>query len=211
MLTLPYSIAKPLIKDGDILLFEGTTLPAWALKSVAESKYSHVGIASWAGNTLECVEMKEFKGGRAVNLRNYVRQKNGLITVYRAISPAKVVTYDFVDGELIYNETLVEYDGFAVSQCMREHTAEHYGWKSILWMSLRHLPGMRLFVLRDENSLDDEIIKSRDFVCSTVVSHCVRKIWVDLIKNRADHRMEPGDIVRSPLLAPMFTLVTDSP
>lgn len=205
---ISYQKCVEYIQEGDILLFRGDTVISYLLQAANESQYSHVGIAGKdSQGNWECVEMKEFYGGRSVPLLEYLQRWSGRIDVYRPISPARIMQVNYVDQKLITNESLVYYDGALVVACMREVNKLSYGWKRIGWMAKRHVPFARLFFRVTPDTFDDELIDTWNKVCSTLVSHCIRKCWADLIKNRSDARMEPGDISKSPLIQYLFTPV----
>jgi hypothetical protein len=84
----------PLAKEADVLLFRGQSIISRFIQRASESIYSHVAVASKYNGTVECIEFREGKGGRTVNLEEQVRQNNGKIDVYRP-SPFVVKTvYD---------------------------------------------------------------------------------------------------------------------
>ena len=69
---IPYSEALPLIQEADILLFRGKGIISWLIKRYGSGVHSHVGIAHWDNDNLQCVEFREFKGGRSVSLKTQV-------------------------------------------------------------------------------------------------------------------------------------------
>src|SRR5574337_490698 len=85
--------ARELIQEADVLLFRGTGWTSKLLMKAAGGQYSHVALASWCPkcdgdkDILECVEFREWIGGRTSNLSHQIEQHNGLIDVYRPITP----------------------------------------------------------------------------------------------------------------------------
>ena len=171
-------------------------------------QYSHAAIASWVYDEegdkshLECVEFREWKGGRAVNLKSQVEAYPGIIDVFRASSPQYTMKYDCASGQI--HRDAYYFNGKAITSCMRNMTGLPYGWHRILWLFQFYVPFLRLF--KKDSSFDDdaELIYP---VCSTAVAHCFSKNFVDLIHLRSDNRSDPSDLSRSPILHYLFTLV----
>ncbi len=190
--------AKSLIQEGDVLLFQGQALFSKLIQSASQSKYSHVALASWSpGNTiLECLEFREKRGGRSVNLAT---QLGTPIDVYRAVP--EFLTLEFLHGKVI--STKHQFNGRDITDCMRKHTGLPYGWQRILWLLRFHIIGFRLFAKDHNDKLKENLVYP---VCSTAVAYCFHKNYVDLTHNRSNSRMEPADIARSPLLNYLFTV-----
>lgn len=206
---LSYDEACKFVQEGDVLLFRGSGFVPYLIKTASQGPYTHVGLASWvhdkAGNRiyLECVEFREWKGGRAVNLRKQVEFFNRQIDVYRASSPFPEPYFE--DGEIKQKE--IHFNGRAITNCLRKVTGIPYGWRRIWWLGKHHFLGTRLWLPEESNEdvLEDDLIYP---VCSTVVAHCFHKNFTDLTHNRSNLRMEPSDIARSPILNYLFTLET---
>ena len=81
---IPYSEAIPLIQEADILLFRGKGIMSWLIQRYGSGVHSHVGIAHWDNKNLQCVEFREFKGGRSVSLKRQVNSNPSGIDVFRA-------------------------------------------------------------------------------------------------------------------------------
>jgi len=207
---LPYSQAKPLINEGDVLLFSGDNLVSRFIKRASEGDYSHVGVASWhngdkVNGLLECVEFTEKAGGRSVNLETYLNVDSRRIDVYRPIPHFSkwVFNPDTLTAEL----QRVRFDGKAVTNRMRRMTALPYGWKRIWWIFLNKVPILRLFfgiesITVDENGDEDVIYP----VCSTSLADAFAKKAGDLVYHRSNQWTEPSDIARSTRLNYLFTL-----
>lgn len=208
---IPYSQAINYIETGDILLYRGTTHISFFLRFASDSPYTHVGFASKQDGYISCVEMREFVGGREVNLKGQVQKHSGRIDVFKPITPALIYDIRF-EPEFKCNPLYIKYPGEKIVECARELTGENYGWDLIWWLSKRHLPLLRLFYRGGEiNDFDDNLVKAglRSYVCSTLVAHCIRSNWVDLVHMKPDYKMEPGDIANSALLQYAFTIYID--
>ncbi len=219
---LTYQKAKPLINEADVLLFRGKGWVSFFIQKAAESPYSHVGVASWVNgrhNTkdgiLDCVEFREGKGGRAVNLEIQVNNLPGQIDVYRPIpsvtqwkfcpNPNFIVKQQAEVGQEPFILLRNNLDAKQVTDTMRRMTGLPYGWKRIWWLAKHKMVGFRLFT--DVNSLMCDTLEDVVYpVCSTTVAYAFNKAGFDLIHNKCDQWTEPGDIARSARLSYLFTL-----
>jgi len=204
---LPYDTAKSLIEEGDVLLFRGRGIVSYFIGRASESKYTHVGVASWHngdGGLLECVEFREGKGGRTVNLERVVNDlPDDTIDVYRPIPYWSRWHFNAVRNEAYTVRS--EFNGKAVTNAMRKLTGLPYGWKRIWWIAKHKLMGFRLFYNVDDLMVDSlgEVIYP---VCSTAIAYAFNKNGFDLINNRSDEWTEPADIAQSARLGYLFTL-----
>lgn len=207
---VPYSEAIKYIEHGDILLYRGVTIPSFFLRLAGETPYTHVGFAAKNNDHyISCVEMREFVGGREVNLKTQVRKHSGRVDVFKPRSPALV--YDIKFDPFTVTPLSIKYPADKIVECARELTGEQYGWDLIWWLSKRHLPFVRFFTRSNLTEFDDNLVKSgiSSYVCSTLVAHCIRTNWIDLVHMRPDYRMEPGDIANSAVLQYAFTIYID--
>jgi hypothetical protein len=205
---IPYTKAEQLIREGDVLLFRKESVFSFFVRVAGESPYSHVGLASWVFNELgerarlECVEFKEWVGGRAVSLRNYVEQNPGMIDVF---TPNLYHMYTVFDCNTLERNAIKTYfNGRDVTNELRRLTGLPYGWSRI-WDIIKRtfLP---LTFGEFEDKKDEELIYP---VCSTAIAYCYGKHFADLTHLTPHNRMEPGDIGRSPVLNYLFTLIPD--
>lgn len=200
-------VARDLIQEGDVLLFRGSGLISRLIKIASQGPYTHVGLASWVydslGNRayLECVEFREWKGGRAVNLQKQIELHNQKIDVYRASTP--FIEPYFKNG--IVKQHKIHFSGRTITNCLRKVTGIPYGWRRIWWLGKHHFLGTRLWLPKESHNdiLEESVVYP---VCSTVVAHCFHSNFTDLTHNRSNLRMEPSDIARSPILNYLFTL-----
>ncbi len=143
-------------------------------------------MAAWWNRRLMCLETVQGCGGHALLLSTVVHDMPGRIDVYRA------------------NATCRRFDRLAAVNAMIEITGRHYGWWSLLRVSLTHLPFIRLVV---RPKTDDNLNGSLPF-CSQAVSRACRAGGVDPVPNLADCATEPGDLARSAFFRYRFTLVS---
>lgn len=198
---IKYAQAKELIQEGDILLFRGSGIIGTLIKRYTGGVHSHVALAHKDGDILECVEFREFMGGRSVSLKSQVDNAPLSIDVFR---PVKSISYEEMDAN--GNVTLIEKKytietASAMTEDIIRWTGQPYGWSNIWKMFLRFIPGARLF---QQNINDDEVAKAK--VCSTAVTVALRRNFMDPVPYLADDRVSPADLARSPILQYLFTI-----
>ena len=206
MIVLPFKKARNFLKEADVLLFRGTSFVSQILKRATSGRYSHVGIASSVGSNggkiWECLEVREYRGGRAINLEQYLKI-DGSIDVYRPANRKRIYTYN--PQTKIIQGKIVKLDHKKVTNIMRRMTGLPYGWRRIAWMAQHHIPGLRWFY-NIESTVDDTTKELIYPVCSTAVAYSFSANGFDLIHERSDVSTSPSDISRSPLLSPLFTI-----
>ena len=192
---LPYSEAVPLIQEADILLFRGKGIISWLIKRYGSGVHSHVGIAHWDNDNLQCVEFREFKGGRSVSLKTQVDNSPFGIDVFRA---AKRVDYE--NDSYVLDDITKE----KISSIMLKLTGLPYGWRNI-WKLVKHyVPFCRL---AQQNIKDNNATKI--FVCSTAAAYAYRMAYIDPVPYLAVAAVTPSDLARSALFEYQFTLQKD--
>ena len=198
---IKYDQAKELIKEGDILLFRGSGTIGFLIKRYTGGVHSHVALAHKDGYVLECVEFREFMGGRSVSLKSQVDSSPLNIDVFR---PVKSISYEEMDAEgntKLIEKNYTEETASAMTEDIIRWTGQPYGWSNIWKMFLRFIPGARLF---QQNINDDEVAKAK--VCSTAVTVALRRNFMDPVPYLADDRVSPADLARSPILQYLFTI-----
>ena len=198
---IKYDQAKELIKEGDILLFRGSGAIGFLIKRYTGGVHSHVALAHKDGDVLECVEFREFMGGRSVSLKSQVDSSPLNIDVFR---PVKSISYEEMDAEgntKLIEKNYTEETASAMTEDIIRWTGQPYGWSNIWKMFLRFIPGARLF---QQNINDDEVAKAK--VCSTAVTVALRRNFMDPVPYLADDRVSPADLARSPILQYLFTI-----
>lgn len=203
---ISWSKAKPLIKESDVLLFRGHGLVSWLIQRAGGGVYSHVGIASVHGETLECVEFREFKGGRTVNLETQLSDE-GHIDVFRPIPKITQFRVEERAGNIIIKEVEKVFKPYCCSLFMRNLTGLPYGWKRI-WLMARHkIPFLRCLVPINQ---EDAFYMSEIYpVCSTAIAETFERCYVDLVPCKPNVLIEPSDLARSPVLQYLFTIKKD--
>lgn len=203
MQKVPYSQARNLINEADILLFRAQGFVGKGIVAYTGGIHSHVGIAHWDDDRLYCVEQREFKGGRSVILSSQI--KDSTIDIYRAspiITKISSINNDSVDWNLqrFNDQTARKITSTALSL-----TGQPYGWRNIWEIFKGYAPGFRL-IYRPKNG-DDTI--SQAYVCSTVVTYSYRINYADPCPNLSDARTTPADIAQSSMFHYLFTIEQD--
>ncbi len=205
---LKYQTASKLIKEGDILLFRAPET-VWSfgywVAAYTGGIHCHVGLASKTddGGMVECVEFREFKGGRTVSLEQQVIEQSGQIDVFRPVRIVRSLEYK----ENVVSEYLHKYDEVTarnVTDTMRRMTGSPYGWANIFNILKCYLPVIRLRP-RSKDDLQEPPV----YVCSTGVAYALRKHFVDPVPYTPDELTTPADIARSPILNYLFTITKD--
>ena len=179
-----YDEVRPCIGNADLLLFRRAGLTGVIIGAASRSIYSHAAMAAWWDDTLFCLEMREWIGGRGVRLSKLVDQYPGRIDVYRA--------------DLGLDERKAAVDA------MRQATGVPYGWLTILWHAWRTLPVVRWFV---SPPVDDRANGS-PVVCSSLLARVYREAaGHDPVPNLSDRGTTPGDLARSTLFTYRWTLL----
>lgn len=200
---VPYDKAQHLIKEGDILLFRGRGLISRIIEWIGRGRYSHAALASIFPPIIECVEFREFKGGRSVNLMHEVEQYPNLIDVYRPVSKMRYAVVSNDGSDITIEEQWKVFDGKKATNALRELTGLSYNWK-LIWRLARYwIPIERLLV---QPSYDDSADNRFNPVCSTAVARVIHSTFTDLVPNLADFEVTPDDLSRSALLNYLFTL-----
>ncbi len=178
--------ARNHIQDADLLLFRRRGLIAIA----GRGEHSHAAKAAWWDDDLFCLEIREFKGGRAVTLESQIDRHSGRIDVLEANN----------------SDRWPEFDRTRATKFMRQLAGCDYGYAALLAAALLHLPLVRLVV---KSEIDDTTIDRRPPFCSQACAMADRiGGGVDPVPHLADRLTEPADLARSPFYRYRFTLIS---
>jgi hypothetical protein len=187
---VPYSVARPLIKSGDLLSFRPRcswyrpwSYWTWLIALTNPGRICHSAMAAWWGNNLLVVQMTA-SPDRIVLLSDYVKKWPGSITVSRPITD--------------YTECIP-----AAVERMVRITEQPYGWMRILLLGIAHtFTGGLLY----PNVPDDERGSKWPPVCSESYSKAMRLgAGFDPCLDRPDCRTEPHHLYESDRLLKLFT------
>jgi len=216
MILVPYHEAKAYIKEADVLLFRSEGLISWLIKRYGSGVHSHAAMAHWDNDNLECVEFREFQGGRSVSLKSQVETHPNNIDVFRPVhilhhnqftswpnneeQRSVKAIYEEKEQINIFSESIAK----QISDVMLKLTGLPYGWKNFMKLAKHYLPFCRL---AQQNIKDEE--PTNVFVCSTAVAYAYRKAFIDPVPYLADTAVTPADLARSALFKYQFTISKD--
>ncbi len=182
MNTARYSEIRPLIRDGDLLLFRRR---GW-IAAAGRGWHSHAAKAAWWGKDLFLLEVLQFAGGRAVRLSTQVRQWPGRYDLYTVNPSCRWPMYDRAEA----------------TRYMKLYCGCDYGYWSLAMAALLHLPVVRRWINPEKED------RERPPFCSHACAMADRVGGgVDPVKHLADRLTEPADLARSPFYRYRFTLV----
>lgn len=191
--TLCYSAARRKIRHGDLLLFPYRGLMGRVIAAAGRSPYSHAALAAWWQGRLMVLEVRQFRGGRAVLFSRMLRR--GPIDVFASDAEGRGFDRRRAVGRML------------------GHTGQPYGWRALLRCALAHAPLLRwcLRPMHDEAEAPLETAAAGDLppFCSMAVAAAVRAGGVDPVPHLADRWTEPGDLARSRFFYYRFTVVAD--
>lgn len=176
-------------RNGDLLLFRGQGLIARAIGTAGRSRYTHAGMALVCHGVPLCLEMREFRGGRAVTLASQVKRFPGRIDLF---TPSEAF------ARLYQRES--------AAQFMLLKTGHQYNYRGLWKAAWLHLPFIRWLVSPDMR--DDAPANGMPDYCSQAVANAARLGGqVDPVPGLADRLTEPADLARSHLWRYACTLV----
>jgi len=172
--TAVYGECRSKIRDGDVLLYEGTNFYSWVIRTATRSRYSHAGIATWWNDRLMVMEAV----GRGVvvsplsaNISHY-RGHVHWYSCVRRLGPQK-------------RRRMIIY---AQSELGKE-----YALRRAIWVGLKRF-------LRWRQERTDRLHRQKKFFCSLYVAQVYNAVGLDLKLHASDSIIMPEDIARSPLL-----------
>lgn len=176
------------IRHGDLLLFRAKkSLASRVIAIAGRGRYSHAAMAAWWGSKLLCLEIREWKGGRAVTLASQVERYPGQIEVFNIAS-------EFSGQSLkLPRQEKKQYDRMKAVNAMMDMTGCDYGWWRLLGAAVRHMPFLRLLARPVENG---DIGDYPPF-CSDGFSIAAKCGGVDPCPQLANRITEPNDLSRS--------------
>jgi hypothetical protein len=205
---VPFSKALPHLKEADVLLFRGAGPISWAIKRYSSGVHSHAGMVHHDEEHVQCVEFREFRGGRSVSLKTQVENHPDTIDVFRVVDSLR---YDsFAMSELsgdVTGKISVEFtDEIAkrVTGIMMDLTGLAYGWKNVCKLARHYAPFFRLAEQNVKDTSPTDV-----FVCSTAIAFSYRSAYHDPVPYLSDSSVMPADLARSALFKYQFTLQKD--
>jgi hypothetical protein len=169
-----YSEARSNIRDGDVLMYRGRSLPSMIIRWATRSKYSHAGLAAWWNNRLIVLEAVG-RGVMVTSLSSNVRSYHGDVEWFTCVS----------DMTPQQREKMI---GFAQAELGKEYDR----WSAIVL-------GLKILFQRDREKRD-ALRRERKLFCSAYVAQVYNAAGVDLKEGVSDRFMSPGDVAASPKL-----------
>ncbi len=171
---LNYDDFRISIRNGDVLMYRGRSLPSRVIQWVTHSRYSHAGLAAWWNDRLMVMEAVG-KGVVVTPLSTNVRAYHGRVELFTCV------------------EEIPDADRQRMIQFAQQELGKEYArWKAI---------GLGLRILFRKNlEQRDELRRERRLFCSHYVAEVYNAVGKDLKKGVSDRFMSPQDIADSPLL-----------
>jgi hypothetical protein len=205
---VPFSKAMTHLKEADVLLFRGVGAISWAIKRYSSGIHSHAGMVHRDGEHVQCVEFREFKGGRSVSLKTQVESHPDTIDVFRAVDHLSYDSFAMseITGDITgkISRTFEEDTARKVTDIMMDLTGLPYGWKNFWKLAKHYAPFFRLSEQNVKDTAPTEV-----FVCSTAVAFAYRTVYADPVPYLSDSSVTPADLARSALFKYQFTLQKD--
>lgn len=205
---IDYNIAKSFINEGDILLIRPKNIWGRLIAHSGYGLYSHAAIASWHSGTLECIEFKEFIGGRTISMDRAIDMYGNRIDFFRVLPEIIELDFTYKHGNIQEIKKVKKLNSSLVTQYMRDITGLPYGWLRILVFLRRKVPFLRwCFSVSIDDRLNEQLSCGHIYpVCSTAIALSYNKMYTDLVPFKSDHEVEPSDLSRSKMLQYMFTI-----
>jgi len=166
-----YEEARRIMKDGDVLQYQGTGFQSETIKLVTGSEYSHTAVVIWWGNRLMVGEATS-RGVFPVFLSENIKHYHGSVYLLQAKDLTDMQRAEIVDS--------------AKMQFGKEYST----WKLVKFA--HHL----LWRTRSKN---DKYKAEVDLFCSEFVSSIYNKAGADPAKDLADSYTAPEDFNISPI------------
>lgn len=178
------------IQSGWLAQYRGGSLISSWIRLVTGGVHSHSAMFERSDYGINILEVREFKGGRSVPLERHLRDNPKRIDVF---SPNV--------------KRFPEWDGHAATGVMRLMTNQDYGYWSILYLLLRHLPFVwRCFRLETSDVLLSDTKNIRPFCSHAVAIACQDGGHVDAVPRLPNHEVTPAHLTWSLLWDYQFTI-----
>ncbi len=162
------------IRNGDILLYEGSTIHSWFIKRVTKSRYSHAGIAVWWNERLMAMDAVG-RGVIIIPLSANIEQYHGHVHWF---SSKRELSQDERTRMVIFAQ---------------EELGKEYALLRAIWLGLQLL-------FRWKREVRDDLRREQKLFCSAYVAQIYNSVGIDLKKGVSDAFTTPQDIAQSPAL-----------
>jgi hypothetical protein len=178
--SLDYLESRSHIKNGDVLMYRGRSLPSRVIRWVTGSRYSHAGLAAWWNDRLMVMEAVG-RGVVVTSISRNIRSYPGGVEWFASI-------------EEIPDDQRLRMVAFA-----QRELGKDYALRQALFLGIRVL-------FQRSSEQRDKLRREERLFCSHYVAEAYNSIGRDLKKGVSDRFMSPGDIAASPLLKRMGVL-----
>jgi hypothetical protein len=188
------AVAASRIQSGWLAQYRGSSLVSAWIRLVTGGVHSHSAMFEKGDYGINVLELREFKGGRALPLERHLMESPKRIDVF---APAV--------------KRFPEWNGHEATGVMRLLTVQEYGYWSILYLLLRHLPFVwRLFPLSTSDVYVSETKNIRPFCSHAVAVSCELGGNVDPVPRLPAHEVTPAHLTWSLLWEYQFTIGDES-
>lgn len=181
--------AARLIQDGWLAQFRGRGWLSSLIQFATGGVHSHSAMLQRVNGHVDCLEVREWIGGRRKPLEHHVGRWPGQIDVF---SPDRNRFGEFKKHEAV--------------KIMRQMLVGDYGYAGALRLALHKVPLLwRLWPLetRDDDPAGMKIVP---FCSHAVCAACRIGGGIDPVPNKPDHLVTPADLTNSLLFRYEFTL-----
>ncbi|MFN8857359.1 MAG: hypothetical protein ACK50P_17475 [Planctomycetaceae bacterium] len=187
---LPYAEYRAQALDGDVALWEPTSLYGHLIATATDGAFSHSSGLVWLHDRLWSAGYEEHCNGHLSPLSAEVRRHSGRISVFRTVPP--------------------------LDDHKRKHVARHligdltgdYAWRNIRLLTLGQLVGLRWLTWMQpyRRWLREQSLRADATICSQHIARSfLRGAGVHFV-HKFDAAVSPNDLARSPLLTYLGTL-----
>jgi hypothetical protein len=146
--------AMALIEDGWLAQYRGTSWVSRTIQRATAGPHSHSAMLRRNNGTVDILELREFKGGRARTLEGEAHRYSGLIDVF-SVSKSR----------------FPEFDGEGAVAFMRRLTEQDYGYWGVLRIALRMFPFLwRFYSIKTHDVFDERRRRRIRPFCSHAVA-----------------------------------------
>lgn len=176
------------VQNGDLLQFRGTGLIASWIRYATHGVHSHSAMARVEPDgRVDCLEVRELSGGRAVPLLGQVAKYPGAIDVFRP----RWWLFDYRPADAV--------------EKMRCLTSRRYGYAGIIRLAVQRVPFVWRFC-RLQTSDVEAHREDRAPFCSHAVAIACRAGGVDPVPRKPDDLVTPADLTCSLLFEYICTI-----
>ena len=184
-----FSVVEAPLQNGDVLQYRGSGLISSWIRWLTHGVHSHSAMLRIDEHGGDVLEVREFKGGRAVPLLGEVARNGGRIDVFRP------------------RVDVFAYDANAAVERMRDLTSRHYGYLGILRIFLQRMPFVWRFMRASTADYERGAESCAPF-CSHAVAMACSAGGVDPVPRKPDALVTPADLTCSLLFDYVCTLET---